>query len=366
MKRYDEQKTMELINSLKDNEVNVIEQLPAFLNKTLLEVTLSAGKGTIKTANTVKALGLNIKEKDTEIQGFVEDYIDAGKIYFFPKSYERKLESLVARIRRQIERKSVAVGIHGYFVTQDDYLSIKKDFLEAKKEYFAVRDEMLDSYDYLRNIFEKKIRRSFSEFNAVDKEILIQDLLSQFPEKNAFANRFYMELTVRPYPVMTDSVEGFAEEVVEDMKQSNTFNAIDTFYQMIGKVLSNLYEKTNAVLEAINQGKSIANKTMAALKKAIEDSRNANSILKNDRITEIIDIVETVLVKELNPYFSIQVTIDDEDEKKEIIEVILANIYGYAKYLDIPEMINLENSVLSEKELEEIWQFKPDLNFKVA
>lgn len=341
--RFDKKKTEELLKELKAKGLVVgVEDLGHYIRKKGVIVKEHIGRKRNYIEISPKLFGVDVNQKAEELKEFFKEHIQMGKLKFIPDSDEKKLINIESSVRMQ--RRRMSIGYEDSFMPIETYKEFLKEFEEKKKEYFSVRDGILSRWDVLLNRFKEILKVSLDELNAVDKDVIFKTICSKLPTKAEYANSFYMELSVKAFPVV-DNLDMFDESLQKQIKEGLNEDTIATLYEILGNTLDDAFENVSKVLEGIQKNRKVPNKTMGAIKKTAERIAQKN-IFHNIRIDQIKNSILEMIQHS-----------NDIEVAAEYCENILAEIYGYAKELGIDSLIKTQDSPLTEEELLEIYRF---------
>lgn len=337
--KFNQEKTKELIDELKSGgHISGIEDLSRFIQKTGVIVSEHIGRRRSHIEVNPKVYGVNLSEKADETKKFFEEHVRQGKMNFIPESFDRELSNAESSVR--IARRRAAVGFDDKFLPMDAYNTFLRKFEEHKKRYFETRDKIVDQWDELMERFERSLRSSLDDLNAIDKEVVIASILAKIPTKDEYRGSFYMDLRVKPFPVM-DNLDIFDDSVREQIEEGMADEAVSTMYEIIGSCLNDMFGKVADVLSTIERGNKVNAKSRTALADCAKRIKQKN-VLSNAKVEEYAGIVDKLG------------KVRQEDEMAEQGEMLLAFIAGYADELGISNTINTKNSPLTLDELLEI------------
>lgn len=351
--KFNDKKTNELLENLKEGgQIVGLEDLAHYIRKQGLIVKEHIGRKRNYVEINPKVFGVDVNEKGDELKEFFKQHLQMGKLNFIPKEDEKKLVNIESSLRMQ--RRRACIGYDDSFMTLDSYEAFKKEFDEKKKEYFQVRDSILTRWDVLMNRFKEILWISLEQLNAIDKSSLFKTIMAKVPSKDDYKNSFYMELSLKAFPV-TENLDMFRDDIKDQIQDGLNADTVGTLYEIIGNTLDDAFENVSKVLEGIGEHGKVANKTLGAVKKTAERIAQKN-IFNNPKIDEIkTDILEMTRQG------------SDVDAIAEYGENILAEIYGYAHELGIDSCIkSLYKSPLSAEELEEVYERLASARTKTA
>ena len=325
-------------NLLKDTDVK-IENIDTCLKEQGIIVTVSFGGGRNAYKISPKAFGVKEEELSEESQEFLEKHVRNGSVTFIPKDKYKKLRAIESRTKKKLTELSI--GYNNSFMPINSFTEYAKYFNEAKKEYLQIGEELSTEYSKMLNRFKEIVEKSIEDLDAYAAEEEYNRIMQEIPTKEAFKNSFKAEMSISLFPTMKD-MEGLDDEIQKHMKEQ---------YEEMGK---NLVGDTtvNIINEAFSSLISIFNSDKERGKlhhKIIEGLTNSTkrmaekNILGNERLDKVRTEMQELLA----------VDIDIAIEKA---EVLLAELYVYAKGLKIQDKVNLKNCPLTAKELETIYK----------
>lgn len=269
----------------------------------------------------------------SELEEFTKEHLKNGVLNFLPKTYEKELKKIEAKVR--MAKMRMSIGYDGEYMTIDSYKEYKKYVEKAEKEYFEVRDRILTNWNSIISNFKVIVKKSLEDMNSLNKEIIFDTIVSKIPSKEEYAKSFKMGITVREFPGM--NLDLFDEELGVDMKNSIKQESINTAYDILKSSLQDCFDIANQCLVSFHQNDRIANKTIGSLKESGKKISKKN-LFGNEKVDKIIELINET-----------SKLIDDE-EIAEQCEVITVLSYGYANSLNLS--LNLKDSILTENELQ--------------
>lgn len=331
MFKRDEEKTKELLKGLQGEYVG-IENLDQYLQQQGLLVDVHIGRIRNKIEISPEMFGLDL-DKSEDLRNFFNDYAKAGKLCFIPMGYEKRLQSIESAIR--IKKKDMAIGYENRYMPISIYKEYKEYIEEKKKEYFLTRDEVLSQWDILIEQFKRTLESSFDKMNSLNKEELKNSVFKKIPLKEDYERSFYVYTELKAFPVM-QNLDFFESSISEEMKESIKKDSIESLYEIMQNILSDGFSVINKILLNYNKTGHLTDKNFKWIQQ-LKERLQAKNILKNPLIDKIVG-----QLKEISK-------LSDTDEKIESMENILANIYGFAKEVEIE--LNIKDSIFSEAEL---------------
>ncbi|MEK3955999.1 MULTISPECIES: hypothetical protein [unclassified Psychrobacillus] len=340
---YSKDKTKELIDELKGKgHISSMEDLSKFIQKTGLVVSETVGRRRSHIEVNPKVYGVNLTDKNEETQKFFADHVKLGKINFIPDTLDKELGNAESSVRTA--RRRACIGFDDKYMPIETYKTFLRKFEEHKKRYFETRDRIVVQWESLMKQFEKSLRASLDDLNAVDQEIVVTSILAKIPSREEYKESFYMDLEVKPFPVM-ENLDMFEDDIKETIAQGMQGESVTTMYEIIASCLNDGFQQVSAVLSTIERGNSVTQKSKTALQDAAKRIKQKN-ILSNDRVNGIAAQMDKTS------------RISDQDEIAERAESIASQIIGYAEELSIGTKISTTNSSLTYEELLEIYEME--------
>ena len=342
MFKRNEEKTKELLKGLAGDNVS-IENIDMYLQQQGVVVDVHVGRLRTKTTLNPKALGIEV-DKNEDLNNFFKDYIKKGKVCFIPEKYESKLQSIETSLRNQ--RKLMSIGLDGKYMPIEVYKNFKSYFLSKKKEYNEVMEEILLSWDLLMESFKMQLQSSLtlmsrSKDGSYD-ESLFETIVSKIPTKAKYEASYYVDLTVKAFPVLTN-LSLFDDTISDEIRESVRKESIDNIYEIMSTILSDLFENVNKVLLYYKDKDCITQKHINILKNLVPRIKSRN-VLKNELIDKIVLSIEDIL------------KLQDNDEIAERCEEVQAYIYGFAKEIEVESSLCLSNTAIEEDVLLEMYE----------
>lgn len=338
---FSEDKTKELIEDLKGEGVEVgVENIAKYIKTQGVVVKVHIGGGRKEFNVSTKIYGVNESKLGTETKEFVSEHMKKGKITFLPANYEGQIRKIDARLRKK--KRELAIGYEDSFMTIPIFKEFKTYFEECAVEYMQLRDKIVAEYDQLVKRFSQLTMVSLKELKTIDCEKEYERIMSYIPDKKYYENSFYINLSVRAFPIMEnmDIFETDIRRQIEDGLEEDTINIL---YEAIGRTLSDAFVAVSSLLVGIDKG-SIHHKTIDGVRNSIR-RLGLKNIFANKKIEEVKLDMQKIL--------SVQT---DIDKVSEIAEYVLAKIYCYAIELNIVKYIDMSKCLLSISELIEIYR----------
>lgn len=266
---------------------------------------------------------LSHEVSDTE-KTFVQENLTHGKLYLLPDE-ERQLRKIEEQARFNVKKRLLVFD----YLLYENYESLAKVFDKKKAEYFALRDQIAEVWDERMVSFSRGLSEYLRGcgFTKEDVAKIHKDLMRQLPTKDSWLNSFSFSLEVRTYPAMPGSLPGMDEKWEERTR--------DLQRSILTKQLTDLFDKTLAVLDNLIKGKNCGRR-IAAL------TSEAGRCL-NHRILSDNDILNTA--KEV-----LKISVDQsEDEVADRVEKALSNIIKLADKYDV--FLDMTNCPVSKEYL---------------
>ncbi|MGB9804671.1 DUF3150 domain-containing protein [Desulfofundulus sp.] len=155
---------------------------------------------------------LGLAHEDEEHRKFLQEYVRLGNKFLLNSKYLQILDSLERNGRRTVEKYGFKTR-WGIFVPYKNFALMREKIEEIKKEYFAVRDEILDRYDQLkeetRRVYERAALESYrmikrDRYAVVPEEFtraFVDGVMALFPDKEHVRDSFYFDLDVGFVPL---------------------------------------------------------------------------------------------------------------------------------------------------------------------
>ena len=349
--KFDEEKTRQLIEEIREQGMDVsVENLAQYIRTQGLIVKVHVGGGKSVYELSPKAYGIDEDNLGSETKELLAKHVKRSKISLLPNTYSKKLENLESNLRMQCRRNSI--GYDNSFMPMETYKEFVEFFKETQKEYMAVRDEIMDKYDFLVKRFKEITRISLEELNAIDLEGQYNKIVGRFGGepgdpayekfKEKYKNSFYMSLSVKAFPV-TENLDMFEDDIKRQIQDGLNQETVQTLYEIIGNALNDAFTSVAKIINSAqkNDGK-VAPRTLGSIDDCIKRVKQKN-IFANAKINSIIQDVEVMMANS-----------SDSDILLQNAEIVLSKIYSYAVDLQIGYLISLKDSPLSADVLLEI------------
>lgn len=303
-----------VLNDIKEKtgkEV-VLKDLDKFLraNKSVVAIKLKIGWRRTNISLSNKQLGIN--PKDEEMMEFVKEHFRSGKISIIPDKYNSKLRTLESGTRQFVKANSIDDGQTIPTAKLDRFL---EKFEENKKEFFKIRDEICLIYGTIVEETLLKLEIMFRDMGIEeeDKEKFMKNISRKIPTEEKFYNSFTFDYIPEMFPQLytgiigDDGQEEYMKKFIKDTFEVSLNLAINTANNIMIKIEKDGFLKPKTVEQIDN--------TIKALEE--------NNIFYSKEIEQVINL------------FRETKTTEDQEEKAEIAEEILASIYGIDEKLGI-------------------------------
>ena len=172
-------------------------------------------------------------------------------------------------------------------MTSDVYVEEYLPYFNQKKiEFFNKRDEIVNKWEILIDIFKTKLEAYLDRRNITNKNQIITQVMMSVPTKKEFSDSFYMEVKLTAFPV-EENIDMFSSTLANQVKQSITETKIEFITEMVGTLLGETFNKINQMLTYYSEKGEIKNQQMKPLIKLKKDLIK-NNILGLDLINDII------------------------------------------------------------------------------
>lgn len=365
MKKYDERKTEELLSNLKADGVEVKDLSKLFCKK-IIGVRIKAARGRMSIGiDNLKTLGIYDEVGESkEVKEFKEQNISAGSFRLFNKNVVRDFDNLIANARQMIYRYSMTNDGLTYYMTVENYRDFKEVFnSKYSSKFYEMRNDLIDNLEDYKNLFSIRLKKwlSHTSLSSADINLAMTNYISKFPTAEEIKRNCIMDYYTIAYPVFNEiDIQGVSMDIADDILKDKDQSVIDTFYTLIGSSLENLFDITNKMIgtieitttteENMDLKTSMSSRTKGLFNKTLDNIRNNNYLLKNDKLEKIIYLLSRTFIEKKNK--------QDENitngEAVYISETLLAVIYNYAKYLGVDEMLtkDIKSSSYEEEEFE--------------
>lgn len=317
-----------------------VENISTYLRQQGVIVQEHIGRPRIKFTLSPEALGIDSSSKTDEVKNFMKSHLDLGKLVFIPKHLDNQLQKIEQRVR--YERKQLAIGYDDKYMSMESFEKFNEKIKKESEEYMLVRDNIVAVWDSIVENFKKDLTETLESLNALKKEELFRQIVSKIPKKENYAASFYMYASVKAFPV-PENLEMFSPSMQEMMKNGIEEDTMTTLNQIVASTLNESIHSINLVLRGYKDNNLISKKATDSIKSASKKVKEKN-ILGHPLLTKIGEELFSI---------GIQPSQDDAFLAAENLSYL---IYGFAKDLDIVNLIDLSGFVLSKKELEENYE----------
>lgn len=316
-----------------------VEEINKFLQTQGVVVKLSVGGGRNSYYVSPKIYGIveeNLSEDSTE---FVTKHMKDGKISLLSKEDPRgkKLRGIESRVRKKL--REIAVGYNDSFVPMSSFSDFKDYFEENAREFFEVRDELCESYEFLKQRFINIARKALVDLNAQNAERELEDVISRLPSKERFRQSFYMNMDVSAFPT-TENLNMFSDDVRDAIQQGMSRSEGDLIMESIIASLNEGFTVLMSVIRSYNDNGTLHSRVLLGLKNGVQRMGQKN-IAGNPKIEFLREEISSLVSK-------------DSDDAAGTAEYLLAEIYNYAIELGVEESLSLEKSPYTREEIEDI------------
>ena len=328
-----------LLVGLEELDENVsIENIDRYFQQQGVIVHVHVGRIRGSFELTPKTLGVNLASD--EVKGFFKDHVRNGSMSFLPMTVEKKFHRIENRIRQL--RVRMSIGYDNSFMPIETYKQFKTRVEEAREEYFELRDQVLLEWYDLKNKFMVNLNTALSEMNTSDKEKIYQAISKWYPSKTAYHDSFYMETSLKAFPVMAN-LSLLDERLSDEVRESSVKDNLKMIHEVLGIAFNQAFEVANIVYRSYAVNRKLPSKTKGSISRAIKEIKSKN-LLKHPSVEELVEDLDAL-------YQSTEV-----DEATEIAEIIMAKSYGNCSELDLMSYLDLSNSELSQMDLEVLAQ----------
>jgi len=325
-----------LLEGLRGAGINVsVENLARYMASNGIIVDPSVGRRRGYVSLNEKAYGVDLEAMSEGGRDFYRGRVSQGHLNFIPPKDEASFGALEKRLRRAVERRTLADG----FMPMSAYDSLKEEFEEVRADYFAKRDEVLDKWPLLVSEFKEGAKAMLDGIVMPDyqREQVLKSFLSEIPKIDDYRDSFTMALHVRAFPAacnqdgLNSSVAAAVQETWKDDVMTTAITAIES---LIGTTWSKCI---SAVQQYIKRG-TIKSNTIDSLARLIDELSWKNVFL-NPVLTQLHDEMSKLRLM-------------SEEAQAEAIEIAVATIYKYAMsaHLDL----DFSDSPYSKAELEQM------------
>lgn len=337
-----EQMTEKLLAGLEaiEGKSVAVEQVDQFLQKEGVLVDVSIGRLRSKIELSPAAFGVDVHENES-VDVFFKKYVKAGKLSFIPVRYEKKLTTIESSIR--MARRKLAIGYDGKFMPIESYLEFKAYVAKREILYFEVLDDILANWESLMDDFRTVVQASLESMNAINRESLLNTILSSVPTPERYRKSFYIRTSVRAFPVMQE-LQFFDSELGDELRETLAEDATNTLYEVTASILVDVFQIVGKLLAGYSQYGYVRENQREAVSALVQRIKR-NNILKQVTLIEIAD-----LLTEANGFVS-------DEEMSEQLELVLGKTYGFVKELGVVHFLDVDATPYTEKTLEQLSMF---------
>lgn len=308
--------TQILLEGLKGEGISVtVGSLAKYMASSGVLVRPFVGRASGRIPLSSKIYGIDLEQFTEAGSSFYKSRVTQGYINFVPKEDEAALSTLEQRLRRAVERKSLAED----FMPMSAYDSLKEEFEEIRREYFRKRDEIIDKWGTLVTQFMDGAQEMLDGIRLPDtmRTQFLGEFRNQIPHMNRYRDSFKMTLRVHAFPAEGNIPEGLNGSVEADLKETWEEDVVTTAILSIEKQVGLGWSRCTSGIRQYISGGGIHARTLAAIENFAQELT-----WKNVFHNPILSQLQTILKG-----FSGMST----DEQATAIEEGAFLIYGYAK-----------------------------------
>lgn len=284
-----------------------------------------------------KAYGLNIDDLSDNARSFYQGRVSQGHLNFIPPADEAAFASLEKRLRRAVERRTLADG----FMPITAYESLRDEFQIIRADYFAKRDEVLSKWPLLISEFQIGAQDMLNDIEMPDyqRAQVMASFMSEISSVGDYRDSFKMELNVHAFPAQCDK-EGLSSSVAEAVQSTWRNEVVTTAITAIETLIGSMWAKSLTAIRQYLKSGAIKANTINSLAKLVEDLSWKN-VFKNPVLTQLEATMKGIANR-------------DAETQAEIIESSILDIFVYAKdtHLDL----DYDKSPYTELQLEQMAQ----------
>ena len=172
---------------------------------------------------------------------FIQKYSVLGSKLLLPSEILRKLDQIEAKIRRTVEKYGIPTKA-GTFVPFKNVPAMKKEIKQLEHEYYAIRDEIIEKYDELKNQTEE-----FYKKFAVEAYRLVKKDPSYQPSGEEIKN--FVNATMAYFPTVEGIYNSFYIEVEADLLPTTEFLVTQQERLELIRKRSAIYKKEIELIE---------------------------------------------------------------------------------------------------------------------
>ena len=323
---------------LKDTKVSV-ESLGDCLRRSGVLVDVSFGGGRNSYKVPLKMFGVKEEHLSDKGKEFFEKHAKDGTIALIPEEEAKKFRAIEAKTHKRLNE--VAIGYGGRFVPIEDFEEFVEYFGNSKQEYLTARDKLVEEYSTLVERFKEILAQSLVDLDVTTASEEYSEIMRKIPSRESFESSFRVEMSVSLLPTSNDFAGFPLDEATKD--------SIHKQYEELGRnligdstvaVLQEAIDSLSSTINAYNKNGKLHHTVTKSLSICPEKMSRKN-IFGNSRLLSIAKEIE-ILANQ------------DVDEITQGAEVILAEIYMYAKELGVENKIDLSQTSLLPSKLEAI------------
>lgn len=282
-----------------------------------------------------KTLGVDV-DSSMELQDFFKKYVNSGKISFLTKELSKQLTTVETSIRQK--KKKMAIDEEGRYMPIAVYKEFKEEFLKHQERFNNIVHDIAEQWDELMEMFKQDLDFALSTMNAIDKKDRKREILSKIPSREQFEYGSCMDLELSAFPI-AENISILDEQLTDDMKESIRKKSLNTVYQLLGDLVSDIFPIANNVVAYFQENSFIHAKQSTALADLKKRVVNRN-ILNHPVMNYVVKVLDEIG------------KLTDDEEIEEKCEEIMILIYKFAKEIDIDVYLNLSDCVMKESDLE--------------
>lgn len=325
-----------LLEGLKGAGIDVsVSGLARHMSSNGIMVSPSVGRRRGYVSLDEKAYGVDLNAMSEGGRNFYRGRVSQGHLNFIPPKDEAAFGALEKRLRRAVEKRTLADG----FMPMAAYDSLKEEFEKIRDDYFVKRDEVLDKWPLLVAEFRTGAQAMLDGIVMPDyqREQVLKAFMDEIPSVGEYRESFSMTLQVRAFPAecnkdgLNSSVAAAVQETWKDDVMTTAITAIESLIGMMwAKCLT-------AIQQYVKKG-SINSKTIDSLARLI-DELSWKNVFMNPVLTQLYNDMRGM--RQMS-----------EETQAEAIEIAVATIYKYAINAHVD--LDFANSPYSKAELQQM------------
>lgn len=322
---------------LKDTNIKV-ENIDFYVKEegAIVSTSFHGGKNSYKISP--KAFGVKDKQLSEDSREFLKDYVRDGSVTFIPNKEYKELKSIESRVKKRV--RELSIGYNNSFVPMNSINELVAYFEKAKDEFFDIRDRLVEDYSNMIQKFEKIVAQSIKDLDAHEAEEEYNRIMEQIPSKEDFKNSFNAEMFIYSFPTIED-ISKLTEETKEFISKQQEETEKKIIFEATVNIMNEIASTLISILVSDKTKGRIHHKTLKGIDSASDRVREKN-IFGNEKLERIrIEMVEMPRT--------------DIDLISQEAERLLAEVYMYAKDLELEKELNLRECPLKPKELEMIY-----------